>query len=75
MGHWMKDSEGINQRTRMHGPWIWTMMWGLTEGEKSVGWVEVGKGRKIGNNRNCINNRKDKKRIWKEGTAKETVQW
>ena len=29
----MKDSEGINQRTYMHGPRTWTTLWGLTEGE------------------------------------------
>ena len=34
-GNWMKDSEGINQRTCINGPWTWTTMWGLTVGTGS----------------------------------------
>ena len=36
----MKDSEGISQRTYVHGPYIQTTVWGWPEGR----WMEVGKG-------------------------------
>ena len=26
-GDWMKEDEGIGQRTYLHGPWTWTMVW------------------------------------------------
>ena len=32
MRDWMKEGEGISQRTYMHDPWTWTTVWGLTVG-------------------------------------------
>ena len=29
-GDYLKEGEGISQRTYMKGPWTWTMVWGLT---------------------------------------------
>ena len=29
-GNWLKEDEGISQRTCMKDPWTWTMVWGLT---------------------------------------------
>ena len=40
VGGWMKDGEGINQRIYMCDPWIWTIIWRLTEGGE---WVKIGK--------------------------------
>ena len=31
-GDWLKEGEGSSQRTHMHGPGTWTMVWGLPEG-------------------------------------------
>ena len=30
MGDSLKEGEGISERTYMKGPWIWTMVLGLT---------------------------------------------
>ena len=36
---WMKEGEGISQRTYMHGPWTWTTVWGSPEGTGGgAGW-------------------------------------
>ena len=29
---WMKEGEVFSQRTYMHDPWTWTMVWGLMVG-------------------------------------------
>ena len=59
--YWMKG-EGISQRTYMYDPLTRTTVWGLPEGRGS--WREVGKGGKIGDNCNSVNNKiQFKKRI------------
>ena len=40
-GDWLKEGEGISQRTYMKDPWTETMEWGWTYG--SGGQVEGGK--------------------------------
>ena len=44
-GNWMKECEGISQRTYMHDLWTWTVIKGWPEVE---GWVELGKRGKSG---------------------------
>ena len=36
-GDWIKEGEGISQRTYMHDPWTWTMGWGSPEGHGGGG--------------------------------------
>ena len=36
-GYWMKDGEGINQRTFMNNQWTWTTIQGMTQGGERVG--------------------------------------
>ena len=33
----MKDGEGINQRTFVHNPWAWTIIWRLAWGGEKGG--------------------------------------
>lgn len=51
MGDWIKDGEGINQRTGTQSPRTWTMIRELTKG---AAWVAVGGGRK--KEKTCRNN-------------------
>ena len=43
-GGWLKEGEGISQRTEeyVHDPWTWTTVWELLEG------MEGGTGDKLG---------------------------
>lgn len=46
----MKEAKGINQRTFVHGPWIWTTTRALTEvGERWEKGEKVGKINSISN--------------------------
>ena len=44
-GHWMKEGEGMSQRTYMHDPWTWAMICELPEGVPGWRWA---KGEKVG---------------------------
>ena len=43
----VRHREYSSQRTYMHDPWAWTMVWGLFKGLRG-GWVKWDKGEKIG---------------------------
>ena len=47
-GGWMKEGEGSSQRTFMHDPWMWTMVWELPEGVRRRGLVQGGQRGEIG---------------------------
>ena len=54
-GDYLKEGEGISQRTYMHDSWTWTTVWGLTVGAGWAGWsVAQGENR---DNCNSINNK------------------
>ena len=42
-----KEGKGASQRTCMNDPRTWTIVWGWIVGV-GVGWVEKGKGEKLG---------------------------
>lgn len=46
-GAWVKDGEGVSQRTYMHDPWTQTTAWGWPEGRGAAG---AGCGRQRGEN-------------------------
>ena len=37
-GNWLKEGEGISQRTCMNNSWPWTTLCGLTESGRQAGW-------------------------------------
>lgn len=46
-GDWLKEGEGVSQKTHMKDARTWTTVWGLSM-VVGVGCVEQGEGRKMG---------------------------